>query len=45
MVKSVAVKNPALEALGPFKPDPLPIATLGRNTPEAQKIVDRAGWK
>ena len=45
VVKSVAVKNPALEALGPFKPDPLPIATLGRNTAEAQKIVDRAGWK
>jgi len=45
VVKSVAVKNPALEALGAFKPDPLPIATLGRNTPEAQKIVDRAGWK
>ena len=35
----------ALEALGPFKADPLPIATLGRNTPEAQRIVDRAGWK
>ena len=45
VVKSVAVKNPALEALGAFKADPLPIATLGRNTPEAQKIVDRAGWK
>ena len=45
VVKAVAVKNPALEALGPFKTDPLPIAILGRNTPEAQKIVDRAGWK
>ncbi len=44
-VKSVQVKNPALEALGPFKADPLPIATLGRNTAEAQRIVDRAGWK
>ena len=45
VVKSVAVKNSALEALGPFKADPLPIATLGRNTAEAQRIVDRAGWK
>lgn len=45
VVKSVAVRNPALEALGPFKADSLPIATLGRNTPEAQRIVDRAGWK
>jgi iron(III) transport system substrate-binding protein len=45
IVKAVAVRNPALEALGPFKADSLPIATLGRNTPEAQRIVDRAGWK
>ena len=45
VVTSVAVKNPALDALGSFKSDSLPIATLGRNTPEAQRIVDRAGWK
>jgi iron(III) transport system substrate-binding protein len=45
VVKSVTVRNPALETLGPFKADSLPIATLGRNTPEAQRIVDRAGWK
>jgi iron(III) transport system substrate-binding protein len=44
-VKSVSVKNPALETLGAFKADTLSIAALGRNTPEAQKIVDRAGWK
>ncbi len=45
VVTSVAVRNPALDALGSFKADSLPIATLGRNTPEAQRIVDRAGWK
>ncbi|CAG1003155.1 Iron uptake protein A2 [Burkholderiales bacterium] len=44
-VRSVVVKNPALEALGPFKADPVPIAALGRNTPAAQKLVDRAGWR
>ena len=44
-VKSVAVKNPALEAMGTFKADPLPIAVLGRNTPAAQKLVDRTGWR
>ncbi len=44
-VPGVIVKNPALEALGPFKADPLPIATLGRLTPAAQRLVDRAGWK
>ena len=44
-MKSVVVKNPALEAMGTFKADPLPIAALGRNTPAAQKLVDRAGWR
>jgi len=44
-VRGVKVKNPALEAMGTFKADPLPIATLGRNTAAAQKIADRAGWR
>ena len=44
-VKGAVAKNPELESLGAFKADPLPIATLGRNTPEAQKLLDRAGWK
>jgi iron(III) transport system substrate-binding protein len=44
-VKGLKVKNPALEAMGTFRADPLPIATLGRNTPVAQKLVDRAGWR
>ena len=44
-VASVSVAGHALEALGTFKIDPLPIATLGKNTVEAQKMVDRAGWK
>jgi iron(III) transport system substrate-binding protein len=45
VVKTVGVKNPALDTLGEFKADTLSIAVLGRNTAEAQKIVDRAGWK
>ncbi len=45
VVKSVSVRNAALEQMGAFKADPLPIATLGRNTPAAQKLVDRAGWR
>ena len=44
-VKGVKVKNPALEAMGTFKADPLPIAALGRNTAAAQKIADRVGWR
>lgn len=44
-VKGVNVKNPALEKMGAFKADPLPIATLGKYTAAAQKIVDRVGWR
>jgi len=45
VVKSVKVSNPALDALGPFKADALPIAALGRHAAAAQKLVDRAGWR
>jgi iron(III) transport system substrate-binding protein len=44
-VKGAVAKNAELESLGNFKADPLPIALLGRNTPAAQKLMDRAGWK
>ena len=45
VVRGVVVKNPALEALGPFKADPLSIAAIARATPAAQKLLDRVGWK
>jgi iron(III) transport system substrate-binding protein len=45
VVQTVKVKNPALEALGPFKADPLNVGTLSRNTARAQRIFDRAGWR
>jgi iron(III) transport system substrate-binding protein len=44
-VKGAVAKNPDLESLGAFKADPLPIAVLGKNTPAAQKLLDRVGWK
>jgi len=44
-VRGLKVKNPALEAMGTFRADALPIATLGRNTATAQKLADRAGWR
>ncbi len=44
-VKGAVAKNATLESLGQFKADALPIAALGRNTPAAQKLLDRAGWK
>jgi iron(III) transport system substrate-binding protein len=45
VVTSVKVANPALDAFGEFKADPLPIAALGRNSAAAQRLVDRAGWR
>ena len=43
-VKGAVARNPELESLGTFKADPLPIATLGKNTPAAQRLLDRVGW-
>ncbi len=45
VVASAAFANPALDTLGKFKVDPLPIATLGKNTADAQRLADRSGWK
>ena len=45
VVKTAAVKNPALEALGPFKADTLPMGQLAATTAQAQKVFDRAGWR
>lgn len=44
-VASAAAKNPALDAMGKFKADNLPVATLAKNAATAQKIYDRAGWR
>jgi iron(III) transport system substrate-binding protein len=44
-VPTVKVANPALESLGRFKADTVPIGTLARNAALAQKIYDRAGWR
>ena len=44
-VTNVRIENPALDALGRFKADNLPIPTLAKNAAVAQKVFDRAGWK
>jgi iron(III) transport system substrate-binding protein len=44
-VKSVKVDNVALKQMGEFKQDTTNVATLGKNTPIAQKMADRTGWK
>jgi iron(III) transport system substrate-binding protein len=45
VVKSAAAKNAALDSLGEFKVDQLPIGSIGRSQVTAAKIIDRAGWR
>ncbi|CAB1368833.1 Fe(3+) ABC transporter substrate-binding protein [Denitratisoma oestradiolicum] len=45
VVPSVKANNPALNAMGKFKADLLPVSTLAKNSAEAQKIFDRVGWR
>jgi len=44
-VPTARVQNAALESLGKFKADTLPLATLGKYLAEAQRLADRAGYK
>ena len=44
-VPTTRVDNPALAALGPFKAEDVPIGTIAKSLPEAQRILDRAGYK
>ena len=44
-VESVKVANPALDALGKFKADKLPVKNLAMYQAKAQMIFDRAGFK
>jgi len=45
VVEGVKVTNPALEALGKFKADSLPVKNLAMYQVKAQMIFDRAGFK
>jgi len=45
VVANVVTNNPALKAMGAFKPETLNIAAIGKNQPAAQKIFDRVGYK
>ena len=44
VVEGVAA-NAAVVELGEFKEDEVNVSVYGRNQPEAQMIMDRAGWK
>lgn len=45
VVTGADLENPALERLGPFKRDDLDASAYGEHQAEAQKALDRAGWK
>ncbi|MEO7152834.1 MAG: extracellular solute-binding protein [Burkholderiaceae bacterium] len=45
VVKTAVVRNPAFDALGPFKADAMPLEQWSSNTAIAQKVYDRAGWR
>ncbi|HRP65849.1 MAG TPA: Fe(3+) ABC transporter substrate-binding protein [Thauera sp.] len=45
VVSTLKVDNPALNALGEFKADTLPIGELAATVAEAQRIFDRAGFR
>jgi iron(III) transport system substrate-binding protein len=45
VVAGAALDNPALEQLGEFEADPLDAALFGVHQAEAQRALDRAGWK
>lgn len=44
-VPTVKIANPALEALGKFKADTLPVGSLAMHRAKAQIIFDRAGFR
>jgi iron(III) transport system substrate-binding protein len=45
VVKTAKFKNPALDTLGDFRSDAMPIGQLAAATVQAQKVFDRAGWR
>jgi iron(III) transport system substrate-binding protein len=44
-VPSVKVKNAALESLGDFKTETVPVAQVGLNQTKVQQMLDRVGYK
>ena len=44
-VRTAVARNPELESLGTFTAEKISVQQIARNTVEAQKILDRVGWK
>jgi iron(III) transport system substrate-binding protein len=45
VVKGVKAANPALDTLGPFKAEAIPISVVGMNQSKVQQMLDRVGYK
>ena len=44
-VANMKVSNPALEAMGPFKSETVPVKFAGKNQTKVQQMLDRVGFK
>lgn len=45
VVKGLKIANPALDALGPFKADTVPVSVIGMNQVKVQRLLDEVGYK
>jgi len=45
VVSSAVMKNPALQGMGKFKAENIPVTAIGKNQVTAQRILDRTGYK
>lgn len=45
VVKGLKFSNPALDAMGPFKADTVPVSVIGMNQVKVQRLLDEVGYK
>ena len=45
VVAGVKVPNPALDAMGSFKSETIPVSAVGANLPKVQQLLDKVGFK
>jgi iron(III) transport system substrate-binding protein len=44
-VRNLKIANPALESLGDFKTETVPVAIVGMNQVKVQQMLDRVGYR
>ncbi len=45
VIRGAKLANPALDAMGPFKSETIPVSVVGMNQVKVQQILDRVGYK